>query len=206
MVRVNHRFASRSAHIAVGARHGRDQARPGYLGPDRGGGLLLGPRVRPCRHNRGVKDVLIVEGAPPARERSARGNATGSRACPRGERRQPWPQTTVPTCAGTTRFRNSMRFVSYQDRRQVAAALKGVYTARGRGDRLAGPDQLLRLQDRGQVPRDGSDLPAGLGEVHALPGLTGRCCVGSSLPHFVGGTPSTNAIETASYQLRKDHR
>ena len=27
--------------------------------------------------NRGVKDVLIVEGAPPARERSARGNATG---------------------------------------------------------------------------------------------------------------------------------
>ena len=27
--------------------------------------------------NRGVSDVLIVEGAPPARERSARGNATG---------------------------------------------------------------------------------------------------------------------------------
>ena len=29
---------------------------------------------------------------------------------------------------------------------------------------------------------------------------------GHLLPHFVGGTPSTNAIETASYQLRKDHR
>ena len=27
--------------------------------------------------NRGVSDVLIVEGAPPAQERSARGNATG---------------------------------------------------------------------------------------------------------------------------------
>ena len=27
--------------------------------------------------NRGIKDVLIVEGAPPARERSARGNVTG---------------------------------------------------------------------------------------------------------------------------------
>ena len=39
-----------------------------------------------------------------------------------------------------------------------------------------------------------------------LPGLTGRCSGVSSLPHFVGGTPSTNSIETASYQLRKDHR
>ena len=27
--------------------------------------------------NRGIKDVLIVEGAPPAQERSARGNVTG---------------------------------------------------------------------------------------------------------------------------------
>ena len=37
--------------------------------------------------NRGVKDVLIVEGAPPARERSARGNATGSPVFPRRSRR-----------------------------------------------------------------------------------------------------------------------
>ena len=33
--------------------------------------------------NRGIKDVLIVKGAPPARERSARGNVTGSLAFPR---------------------------------------------------------------------------------------------------------------------------
>ena len=57
-----------------------------------------------------------------------------------------------------------------------------------------------------KYPETVATCQAGLGEVHALPGLTGRCCVGSSLPHFVGGTPSTNAIETASYQLRKDHR
>ena len=37
--------------------------------------------------NRGVKDVLIVEGAPPARERSARGDVTGSPACLRRARR-----------------------------------------------------------------------------------------------------------------------
>ncbi len=45
-VRVNHRVASRSAHIAVGAGHGRRQARPGYLGSGRGRSLLLGARVR----------------------------------------------------------------------------------------------------------------------------------------------------------------
>ena len=40
-------------------------------------------RVRSCWHNRSVGACLIVEGAPPARERSARGNVTGSPAFPR---------------------------------------------------------------------------------------------------------------------------
>ena len=78
MVRVDHRVASRSAHIAVGAGHGRYQARGlSIWGPGRGGSLLEGRLVCAELANRGVKDVLIVEGAPPARERSARGNATG---------------------------------------------------------------------------------------------------------------------------------
>ena len=54
-----------------------------YLGPGRGGSLLEGRLVCAELANRGVKDVLIVEGAPPARERSARGNVTGSPAFPR---------------------------------------------------------------------------------------------------------------------------
>ena len=58
-------------------RHGRDQARAGDLGPGRGRSLLEGRLVCAELANRGVSDVLIVEGAPPARERSARGNATG---------------------------------------------------------------------------------------------------------------------------------
>ena len=41
------------------------------------GASLKGGSYAPSRHNRGVSDVLIVEGAPPAPERSARGNATG---------------------------------------------------------------------------------------------------------------------------------
>ena len=47
------------------------------LGPGRGRSLLEGRLVCAELANRGVSDVLIVEGAPPARERSARGNATG---------------------------------------------------------------------------------------------------------------------------------
>ena len=44
------------------------------LGPGRGRSLLEGRLVCAELANRGVSDVLIVEGAPPARERSARGN------------------------------------------------------------------------------------------------------------------------------------
>ena len=47
------------------------------LGPGRGRSLLEGRLVCAELANRGVSDVLIVEGAPPAQERSARGNATG---------------------------------------------------------------------------------------------------------------------------------
>ena len=64
--------------------------------------------------NRGVKDVLIVccdglTGLPEAIEAT-------------------WPQATVQTCV-VHLIRASMRFVSYGDRRKVAAALKAVYTA-----------------------------------------------------------------------------
>ena len=64
--------------------------------------------------NRGVKDVLIVccdglTGFPDAIEAT-------------------WPHATVQTCV-VHLIRASLRFVSYKDRRQVAAALKLVYTA-----------------------------------------------------------------------------
>ena len=81
-----HRVASRSAHIAVGAGHGRlSSTWLKYLGPGPGeGASLKGGSCAPVpAQHRGVKDVLIVEGAPPAPERSARGNATGSPAFPR---------------------------------------------------------------------------------------------------------------------------
>jgi putative transposase len=64
--------------------------------------------------NRGVRDVLIVccdglTGFPEAVEAT-------------------WPQTTVQTCT-VHLIRAAMRFVSYADRKKVAAALKPIYTA-----------------------------------------------------------------------------
>ncbi len=64
--------------------------------------------------NRGVKDVLIVccdglSGFPEAIEAT-------------------WPQATVQTCV-VHLIRAANRFVGYQDRKKVAAALKPIYTA-----------------------------------------------------------------------------
>ena len=64
--------------------------------------------------NRGVRDVLIaccdgLTGLPEAIEAT-------------------WPQTTVQTCT-VHLIRASMRFVSYADRKAVAAGLRPIYTA-----------------------------------------------------------------------------
>jgi putative transposase len=64
--------------------------------------------------NRGVRDVLIVccdglTGFPEAIEAT-------------------WPQSTVQTCT-VHLIRAAMRFVSYADRKKVAAALRPIYTA-----------------------------------------------------------------------------
>ena len=120
-VRVNHRVASRSAHIAVGAGHGRYQARGlSIWAPGRGiwvqaeEGASFWAHVCAELANRGVSDVLIVccdglTGLPEAIEAT-------------------WPQATVQTCV-VHLIRASMRFVSYGDRKKVAAALKPIYTA-----------------------------------------------------------------------------
>ena len=64
--------------------------------------------------NRGVKDVLIVccdglTGFPEAIEAT-------------------WPLATVQTCV-VHLIRNAMRFINYKDRKQVARAIKPIYTA-----------------------------------------------------------------------------
>jgi putative transposase len=64
--------------------------------------------------NRGVRDVFIV----------CADGLTGIREAIEAT----WPQATLQTCV-VHLIRNSMRYVSYKDRKTVAAALRPVYTA-----------------------------------------------------------------------------
>ena len=112
-VRVDHRVASRSAHIAVGVdMDGIKHVLGIWVQAEEGASFWA--HVCAELANRGVKDVLIVccdglTGLPEAIEAT-------------------WPQATVQTCV-VHLIRASMRFVSYGDRWKVAAALKAVYTA-----------------------------------------------------------------------------
>ena len=90
--------------------------------------------------------------------------------------------------------------------RKVAAALKAVYTAPNEEAAWQALTDFSASDLGGKYPETAATWARAWERFTPLPGLTGRCSGVSSLPHFVGGTPSTNSIETASYQLRKDHR
>ena len=135
-VRVDHRVASRSAHIAVGVdMDGIKHVLGIWVQAEEGASFWA--HVCAELANRGVKDVLIVccdglTGLPEAIEAT-------------------WPQATVQTCV-VHLIRASMRFVSYGDRRKVAAALKADLHRPEPGGRLAGSDRLLRVRHGGQAP------------------------------------------------------
>ena len=106
--------------------------------------------------NRGVRDVLIVccdglTGFPEAIEAT-------------------WPQATVQTCV-VHLIRAAMRFVSYKDRKAVAAALKPIYTGAERGRRAADADAFADSDLGQEVPGDGRTVGERLGAVHAVPGV-----------------------------------
>ena len=83
--------------------------------------------MRPCRHNRSVGACLIVEGGTSRTGAKRAGECDGLTGLPEAIEAT-WPQATVPTCV-VHLIRASMRFVSYGDRKKVAAALKPIYTA-----------------------------------------------------------------------------
>ena len=119
-----------------------------------------GPGCAPSSRNRGVRDVLIVccdglTGFPEAIEAT-------------------WPQATVQTCV-VHLIRAAMRFVSYSDRKAVAAALRPIYTAADRRGRRGSELRRLRRVRPGQeVPGHGRDLGERLGAVHPVPGVPAR--------------------------------
>lgn len=112
-VRDGHQVRNRSAYIAVGVDlEGVKHVLGIWVQAGEGAKFWAG--VCAELRNRGVRDVLIVccdglRGFPEAVEAT-------------------WPQTTVQTCT-VHLIRAAMRFVSYTDRKRVAAALRPIYTA-----------------------------------------------------------------------------
>jgi putative transposase len=112
-VRDGHHVTNRAAHIAVGVdMDGIKHVLGIWVQATEGAKFWSGVCAELA--NRGVKDVLIVccdglTGFPEAIEAT-------------------WPLTTVQTCT-VHLIRASMRFVSYTDRKKVAAGLRPIYTA-----------------------------------------------------------------------------
>ena len=112
-VRDGHTVGNKAAHIAVGVdTDGVKHVLGIWVQTVEGAKFWLGVLAELA--NRGVRDVLIVccdglTGFPEAIEAT-------------------WPKAVVQTCT-VHLIRASMRFVSYQDRKAVAAALRPIYTA-----------------------------------------------------------------------------
>jgi putative transposase len=129
--------------------------------------------------NRGVKDVLIVccdglTGFPEAVEAT-------------------WAQATVQTCV-VHLIRASMRFVSYTDRKAVAAMLRPIYTA---PDEDAALMALTTFADSNL----GKKYPAAVASwENAWDRFTPFLAFGPALRKVIY---TTNSIESLNYQLRK---
>lgn len=112
-VRDGHQVKNRAAHIAVGVDlEGIKHVLGIWVQATEGAKFWAGVCAELA--NRGVKDVLIVccdglTGFPDAIEAT-------------------WPRATVQTCT-VHLIRAAMRFISYGDRKQVAAAMRPIYTA-----------------------------------------------------------------------------
>jgi putative transposase len=112
-VRDSHAVRNKAAHIAVGVDpDGIKHVLGIWVQTSEGAKFWAG--VLAELRNRGVQDVLIacvdgLTGFPEAIEAT-------------------WPDTVVQTCV-VHLIRASMRFVSYNDRKAVAAALRPIYTA-----------------------------------------------------------------------------
>ncbi len=112
-VKDGHQVRNKAAHIAVGVDlDGIKHVLGIWVQSSEGAKFWAG--VCAELRNRGIRDVLIVccdglSGFPEAIEAT-------------------WPAATVQTCT-VHLIRAAMRFVSYADRKQVAAALRPIYTA-----------------------------------------------------------------------------
>jgi putative transposase len=177
-VRDGHQVRNKAAHLAVGVDlDGVKHVLGIWVQAVEGAKFWAG--VCAELRNRGVRDVLIVccdglTGFPEAIEAT-------------------WPQSTVQTCT-VHLIRAAMRFISYQDRKKVAAALKPIYTA---PTIEAAHAELMAFAD------------SPLGKKYPAAVQTWEHAWDRFIP-FLAFPPevrriiyTTNAIESLNYQLRK---
>jgi len=177
-IRDGAHVTNRAAHIAVGVdMDGVKHVLGIWVQASEGAKFWAGVCAQLA--NRGVKDVLIVccdglTGFPEAIEAT-------------------WPAATVQTCT-VHLIRASMRFVSYTDRKAVAALLRPIYTA---------PDEDAALLALGEFTdsRLGKKYPAAVATwEHAWDRFTPFLAFGPALRKVIY---TTNSIESLNYQLRK---
>ncbi len=177
-VRDGHQVRNKAAHLAVGVDlDGVKHVLGIWVQATEGAKFWAG--VCAELRNRGVRDVLIVccdglTGFPEAVEAT-------------------WPATTVQTCT-VHLIRAAMRFVSYQDRKRMAAALRPIYTA---PTVEAAESELMAFAE------------STLGRKYPAAVATWQSAWQRFIP-FLAFPPevrkiiyTTNSIESLNYQLRK---
>ena len=107
--------------------------------------------------NRGVHDVLIV----------CCDGLTGLSEVIEAT----WSQSMVQTCV-VHLIRASMRFVSYKDRKSVAAASQGRVQRAQRRNRARGAGRVCGQRAGSALPPNRCDLAARLAALHAVPGVS----------------------------------
>lgn len=177
-IRDGHQVRNRAAHIAVGVDlDGIRHVLGIWVTANEGAKFWAGVCAELA--NRGIKDILIV----------CTDGLTGFAEAVEAA----WPQTTVQTCV-VHLIRNSMRFVSYGQRKAIAAALKTVYTAPSVD---AAAEAFEEFAD------------SALGQSNPTTVIAWRNAWERFIP-FLAFPPelrkviyTTNAIESLNYQLRK---
>src|SRR5437899_7881184 len=149
---------NKAAHLALGVDlDGFKHVLGVWLEQTEGAKFWLG--VLTELRNRGIRDVFIVcaDGLAGIREAI---EAT-------------WPQATLQTCV-VHLIRNSMRYVNYNDRKDVAAALKPIYTAPTVEAAQLAFDALADSDLGRRYPGVLGCWRARLGRLHPVPGLPRR--------------------------------